>query len=77
MVKLGARHRAQLVVLAHESGLVRPGWLRLSRGAPGLSARCSGGTHQVTAELSVQIRATERSPRSVTAVSGSRFQRVR
>jgi DNA-binding CsgD family transcriptional regulator len=24
--KLGARHRAQLVVLAYETGLVRPGW---------------------------------------------------
>jgi DNA-binding NarL/FixJ family response regulator len=27
MVKLGARDRAQLVVFAYESGLVRPGWL--------------------------------------------------
>ncbi|MFC6065456.1 response regulator [Streptomyces ochraceiscleroticus] len=27
MVKLGARDRAQLVVLAYESGIVRPGWL--------------------------------------------------
>ncbi|WP_030559159.1 response regulator [Streptomyces aureocirculatus] len=27
MVKLNARDRAQLVVLAYESGLVRPGWL--------------------------------------------------
>lgn len=27
MVKLSARDRAQLVVLAYESGLVRPGWL--------------------------------------------------
>ncbi|WP_344827854.1 response regulator transcription factor [Actinocorallia longicatena] len=27
MIKLSARDRAQLVVLAYESGLVRPGWL--------------------------------------------------
>ena len=27
MVKLGARDRAQLVVFAYESGLVRPGWI--------------------------------------------------
>jgi len=27
MVKLGARDRAELVVLAYELGLVRPGWL--------------------------------------------------
>jgi DNA-binding NarL/FixJ family response regulator len=27
MGKLGARDRAQLVVMAYESGLVRPGWL--------------------------------------------------
>jgi DNA-binding NarL/FixJ family response regulator len=27
MVKLAARDRAQLVVIAYESGLVRPGWL--------------------------------------------------
>ena len=27
MTKLGARDRAQLVVLAYESGLVKPGWL--------------------------------------------------
>ena len=26
MVKLGARDRAQLVVMAYESGLIRPGW---------------------------------------------------
>jgi DNA-binding NarL/FixJ family response regulator len=26
MIKLAARDRAQLVVLAYESGLVRPGW---------------------------------------------------
>jgi DNA-binding NarL/FixJ family response regulator len=26
MTKLGARDRAQLVVIAYESGLVRPGW---------------------------------------------------
>jgi DNA-binding NarL/FixJ family response regulator len=26
MVKLGAHDRAQLVVIAYESGLVRPGW---------------------------------------------------
>jgi DNA-binding NarL/FixJ family response regulator len=28
MIKLGARDRAQLVVFAYESGLVRPGWSR-------------------------------------------------
>jgi DNA-binding NarL/FixJ family response regulator len=27
MGKLGARDRSQLVVLAYETGLVRPGWL--------------------------------------------------
>ena len=27
MTKLGARDRAQLVVAAYQSGLVRPGWL--------------------------------------------------
>jgi DNA-binding NarL/FixJ family response regulator len=27
LTKLGARDRAQLVVLAYESGMVRPGWL--------------------------------------------------
>jgi DNA-binding NarL/FixJ family response regulator len=27
LAKLGARDRAQLVVLAYESGMVRPGWL--------------------------------------------------
>jgi DNA-binding NarL/FixJ family response regulator len=27
MVKLGARDRAQLVVIAYETGLVRPGWM--------------------------------------------------
>jgi DNA-binding NarL/FixJ family response regulator len=27
MTKLQARDRAQLVVIAYESGLVRPGWL--------------------------------------------------
>ena len=30
MVKLGARDRAQLVVMAYESGLVRPGWTESS-----------------------------------------------
>jgi hypothetical protein len=28
MVKLGARDRAQLVVIAYESGLVQPRWMR-------------------------------------------------
>jgi DNA-binding NarL/FixJ family response regulator len=28
MIKLGARDRAQLVVIAYETGLVRPGWQR-------------------------------------------------
>ena len=27
MIKLGARDRAQLVVIGYESGLVRPGWM--------------------------------------------------
>jgi DNA-binding NarL/FixJ family response regulator len=27
MMKVGVRDRAQLVVLAYESGLVRPGWV--------------------------------------------------
>ena len=27
MIKLGARDRAQLVVYAYETGLVRPGWI--------------------------------------------------
>jgi DNA-binding NarL/FixJ family response regulator len=27
MTKLGARDRAQLVVYAYETGVVRPGWL--------------------------------------------------
>ena len=27
MLKLGARDRAQLVVIGYETGLVRPGWL--------------------------------------------------
>nr|WP_281352473.1 helix-turn-helix transcriptional regulator [Phytoactinopolyspora alkaliphila] len=27
MTKLGARDRAQLVVIAYESGLITPGWL--------------------------------------------------
>jgi len=26
MAKLGARNRAQLVIVAYETGLVRPGW---------------------------------------------------
>ena len=33
MIKLGARDRAQLVVFAYETGLVRPGW-RAARYAP-------------------------------------------
>jgi DNA-binding NarL/FixJ family response regulator len=28
MMKLGARDRAQLVVIAYEAGLVRPGWVQ-------------------------------------------------
>ena len=28
MTKLGARDRTQLVVIAYETGLVQPGWLR-------------------------------------------------
>lgn len=35
MVKLGARERGQLVIVAYESGLVRPGWLTLSGVGPG------------------------------------------
>jgi DNA-binding NarL/FixJ family response regulator len=27
MIKLGVRDRAQLVVVAYQTGLVRPGWL--------------------------------------------------
>ena len=27
MVKLGVRDRAQLVVIAYETGLIRPGWV--------------------------------------------------
>ena len=38
MIKLGARDRAQLVVFAYETGLVRPGW-RLIRPSGG-SAEC-------------------------------------
>ena len=38
MVKLGARDRAQLVVIAYESGLVRPGWHGVSPGV-GLARR--------------------------------------
>ena len=34
MVKLGARDRAQLVVFAYETGLVRPGWQQLTLGTP-------------------------------------------
>ena len=34
MVKLGARDRAQLVVIAYESGLVRPGWMNDFHSSP-------------------------------------------
>ncbi|MFJ3941058.1 hypothetical protein [Streptomyces parvus] len=60
------------------TGHRKAAWWSLNRGrcAPAGSAE-PARSHQVTAELSVQSLATARSPRRVTAVSGSRFQRAR
>ena len=43
MVKLHVRDRAQLVVLAYESGLVRPGWSDGSSRRPARRVPCAGG----------------------------------
>ena len=42
MIKLGARDRAQLVVVAYQTGLVRPGWLGVST-RPGGTGDASSG----------------------------------